>query len=127
MQKKEIFLITVYLIGAAVDAAVAVPMFGAPFSRQFDYEASYTMAAGAVMMVSWAVLLVWAACKPLERRALLLITLVPITGMFISNCMLSTQVIYPSGMFIFRLTGNILLASLYIFTYVFTRPRKSGI
>jgi hypothetical protein len=127
MTKKEIFLVIVYLIGAVVDAAVSVPIFGMSFSRQFDYEASYSVVSGAVMMISWTVLLVWAAFKPGARRAILLITLVPIAGMFISNCIICSQTAYPVGMVMFRAIGGILLASLYIFAYIFTRPRNNDI
>jgi hypothetical protein len=125
MTKKELFLVVVYLIGAIVDVAVSVPMFGMAFSRQFDYEVSYSMVAGGVLMVSWTVLLLWAAFRPVARRDILLITLVPIAGMFISNCLLGSQTTYSNGIFLFRLIGGPLLAALYIFTYFFTNPEKN--
>ena len=124
MNKKEIFLVVVYLIGAVVDAAVSVPMFGMAFSRQFDYEVSYSMVAGGVLMVSWTVLLLWAASRPVARRDILLITLVPIAGMFLSNCILGSQTAYPIGIFLFRIVGGPLLAALYIFAYFFTKQQK---
>jgi hypothetical protein len=124
MKKKEIFLVIVYLIGALVDAAVSVPMFGMAFSRQFDYEVSYSMVAGGVLMVSWTVLLLWAALRPVARRDILLITLVPIAGMFISNCILGAQTAFPAGIFLFRIIGGPLLAALYIFTYFFTKQKN---
>jgi hypothetical protein len=123
MEKKEVFLVVVYLIGAVVDVAVSVPMFGMAFSRQFDYEASYSMVAGGVLMVSWTVLLLWAAFRPVARRGILLITLVPMAGMFISNCILGTQVAFPAGIFLFRIIGGPLLAALYVFAYFFTKQK----
>jgi hypothetical protein len=125
MTKKEIFLVAVYLIGAIVDAAVSVPMFGMAFSRQFDYEVRYSMVAGGILMVSWTVLLIWAAFRPAARRGILLITLVPIAGMFISNCILGSQTAYPVGIFLFRIVGGPLLAALYIFAYFFTKQKNS--
>ena len=126
MEKKEIFLVIVYLVGAVVDAAVSVSMFGMAFSRQFEYEVSYSMVAGGVLMVSWTVLLLWAAFRPVARRDILLITLVPIAGMFISNCILGTQTAFPVGIFLFRIIGGLLLAALYIFAYFFTK-QKNGV
>jgi hypothetical protein len=126
MTKKEIFLVIVYLIGAVVDAAVSVPMFGMAFSRQFEYEVSYSMVAGGVLMISWTVLLLWAASKPVARRDILLITLVPIAGMFISNCILGSQTTYSSGIFLLRIIGGPLLAALYIFAFIFTNPEKNA-
>jgi len=125
MREKEIFLVIVYLIGSIVDAAVSVPMFGAAFSRQSDYEVSYFMVAGGVLMISWTVLLLCAALRPVERRDILLITLAPIAGMFISNCILGSQTTYPTGIFLFRVIGGPLLAGLYTFAYFFTKPNNN--
>lgn len=124
MKKKGILLIIAYLIGAVVDAAVSVPMFEAAFSANYNYEISYFIASGAILMIGWTFLLLWAAHKPVERRGVLLITLVPITGIFISSLVINAQSAYPLGIFLFRIIGGTLLASLYIFTYLFTKPVK---
>jgi hypothetical protein len=124
MKRKEILLITAYLIGAVVDAVVSIPMFGAAFSTNYNYEISYFIASGAILMIGWTFLLLWAAHKPVVRRSVLLITLVPITGIFISSLVINAQSSYPLGIFLFRTIGGTLLASLYIFTYLFTKPGK---
>lgn len=74
------------LFGAAFDAVMLIPMlwpsvgarvFGiANFQPGVDYR--FAMYIGASLMLGWTVLLLWASRKPLERRAIVLITVVPV-------------------------------------------------
>ena len=77
-----------YRAGALVDALAAVGMaaprlygptlrFGANFDRRGP-EFSYAMRSGAPLMAGWTVLLLWADRRPLERRGVLPITVVPV-------------------------------------------------
>ena len=124
MKMRRALLIVAYIIGAVVDAIVSIPMFSMAFSGSYNYDVSYTLASGAILMIGWTFLLLWAMHKPVERRGVLLITLVPIIGIFVSNLVINTQTAYPPGLFLFRVIGGSLLAILYIFTYLFTRPCK---
>jgi len=51
----------------------------------------------------------------------LLITLVPIAGLFITILVINSQDAYPLGIFLFRVIGGPLLAAFYIFTYRFSK------
>lgn len=75
-----------YWAGAILDAAAAVSMLspdlfatinGLPnFHPGIEYR--YAMGMGACLMLGWTVLLLWADQKPLERKGVLLITLLPV-------------------------------------------------
>ena len=79
-----------YRIGALVDGLAFVGMalpdrFGAQrrFARRFDVgrpEFRYGMRYGAPLMAGWTVLLLWADRKPLERRGVLPITVMPVVA-----------------------------------------------
>jgi hypothetical protein len=79
-----------YWAGAVVDAAAAVqmlypPLFGlgmglSGFEPGADYR--YAMGMGASLMFGWTALLVWADRKPMERKGVLPLTILPvITGL----------------------------------------------
>ncbi|MDD5399029.1 MAG: hypothetical protein PHU70_08125 [Dehalococcoidia bacterium] len=121
MKNRKMLLIAAYLIGAVVDAAVSIPMFSMAFSGDYTNEVSYTLASGAILMIGWTFLLLWAAYKPVERRDVLLITLVPIIGLFITSLVINSQSAYPLEIFLFRIIGGPLLAALYVFTYLFSK------
>jgi len=121
MDRKKIRLITAYLLGAVVDAVVSIPMFSMAFSGNYGNEVSYTLAAGAILMIGWTVLLLWAVHKPMERRGVLLITLVPIAGLFITTLVINSQDAFPLGIFLLRIIGGPFLAAFYIFTYWFSK------
>lgn len=77
-----------YWIGALVDFAAGwmmlVPSLFAfmnqPAAFQPANEYRYAMGMGAPLMFGWTVLLLWADRKPLERRAILPITLLVVFG-----------------------------------------------
>ncbi|MFA5066274.1 MAG: hypothetical protein WC566_12540 [Dehalococcoidia bacterium] len=121
MKNRKMLLIAAYLIGAVVDAAVSIPMFSMAFSGDYTNEVSYTLASGAILMIGWTFLLLWAAYKPVERRDVLLITLVPIIGLLITSLVINSQSAYPLEIFLFRIIGGPLLAALYVFTYLFSK------
>ena len=73
-------------IGAVTDAGAAVQML-VPRVFAFAYRPStlpagpdfgFAMRMGASLMLGWTVLLLWAARRPLERRGVLLLTVVPV-------------------------------------------------
>jgi hypothetical protein len=84
-----------FIVGAVVDAGAAIGMvvpgrFGARrrYLHPFDGsrpELAYGMRYGAPLMIGWTVLLLWGCWAPVERRALLLITVVPVIAGLMFN------------------------------------------
>lgn len=80
------FLRISYWVGAIFDAFVIIPMlspqvasvaFGIPnFNPGNDY--GYAMRVGASLMLGWVCLLIWADRKPVERKGVLLLTIIPV-------------------------------------------------
>lgn len=91
--KKKIFFIKAsYLLGIAADALWAIALFvpavfgillGNPeFSP--NVQVRLIMGIGGSLMTGWTFLLIWAVRKPIERRAISLLTAFPVVfGMFI--------------------------------------------
>jgi hypothetical protein len=86
------FLRAAYRLGAVIDAAMLLPMLHPPLGAAMfgiaDFhpgpEYRYAMYVGASLMAGWTVLLVWADRKPVERRGVILLTLVPVMAGLIS-------------------------------------------
>jgi len=86
VNRSVLLLRVCYWFGAIVDGAMVVPMlapslagslFGIEkFSPGVDYR--YAMMIGASLMLGWTALLIWADRKPIERRAVLLLTAFPV-------------------------------------------------
>jgi len=86
MKSKVIFLRISYWFGAILDGIMVVPMlfpriggemFGiANFNPGNDYK--YSMMIGASLMLGWTILLIWADRKPVERKGIILITIIPV-------------------------------------------------
>lgn len=80
-----------FLIGAVTDGLAIIPMifpkigsalFGVNSTR-LGAEYRYAMGIGASLMAGWTALLLWGAINPIERRDILILTLLPvITGIF---------------------------------------------
>jgi hypothetical protein len=86
MDKQIRWLRISYWTGASIDALAAIQMlspqiFGLTnqlpnFNPGHDF--TYAMGLGASLMLGWMVLLLWADRKPLERKGILIITVVPV-------------------------------------------------
>jgi hypothetical protein len=94
MEKSIRWLRLSYWAGAILDLLAAVQMiFPAVFAATSgisDFhpgrEYVYAMGMGASLMAGWTVLLVWADRKPLERKGILPITVLPvIAGLMINE------------------------------------------
>ncbi len=94
MKTKTTWLRISYWTGAIIDAFAALPMLFPSiagktmglnnFNPSLEYR--YAMYMGASLMLGWTVLLLWADRKPVERKGVLLITVVPvIAGMVLAN------------------------------------------
>ena len=75
-----------FLVGAITDALAIIPMifsrigsslFGGDITR-LGAEYRYAMWIGASLMAGWTALLIWGAISPIERREILILTLVPV-------------------------------------------------
>lgn len=75
-----------FLVGAITDGLAIIPMvfprigsvlFGGDLTR-LGAEYRYAMGIGASLMAGWTALLIWGAISPIERRDILLLTLVPV-------------------------------------------------
>lgn len=75
-----------YWVGAIVDGAAAAQMLCPPlfrlgmglpgFDPGVDYH--YAMGMGASLMLGWTTLLIWADRKPMERKGVLPLTVLPV-------------------------------------------------
>ena len=121
-----------YIIGAILDALVAIQMFSpdililttgvssfAPTSN-FLY-ASYM---SGVMMISWSVLLIWGYLKPVERKDILLITILPVIGLMISAILSTTVGFLPWVTMIIFLTIQVFLVILFAASYLLNRTTE---
>ena len=85
MNKEILWLRISYWVGAIVDGLAAVQMlfpelYTLTNSTNFTPGAGcgYAMGSGAPLMVGWTVLLIWADRRPVERKGVLLITIIPV-------------------------------------------------
>jgi len=94
MKNKINFLRISYWFGAVLDGIMVIPMlfpriggemFGINnFNPGNDYK--YAMMVGASLMLGWTVLLIWADRKPVERKGIILITIIPVViGMILAG------------------------------------------
>jgi len=82
-----------YWVGAVADAGAAAVMlsqaiFGyqSPLTRYTpEVPYRYAMGLGGSLMLGWAILLLWADRRPVDRRGVLLITNVVILGLVASD------------------------------------------
>lgn len=118
-----------FILGAAVDGAIAVSWFliasgwkipnilNGYVGTGLDYQLA--MYGGAMFMAGWTVLLAWGAFKPIERRELLLITSgfllisVIIEFMFFSNML-------GGAVFVFGVTKRLILSVLFTSAYFYS-------
>ena len=119
-----------YWAGAILDALAALSMLSPKlfvatnslpdFHPGIEYR--YAMGMGASLMLGWTVLLLWADRKPLERKGVLLITLLPVVLGLVSN-----EIVAVCGGFL-SITMTVpvwiaqaLITGLFIFSYLNAR------
>ena len=124
-----------YRAGALVDAAAAVGMvaprlygptlrFERPFRRERP-EFAYALRVGAPLMAGWTALLLWADRRPLERRAVLPLTVVPvITGLMANDAhAVSAGYLSASGV---RLVRELQLSLVALFAYSYMKGEQAA-
>ena len=119
-----------YWAGAILDALAALSMlspevFAATNGLQNFHpgiEYRYAMGMGASLMLGWTALLLWADRKPLERKGVLLITLLPV----VLGLALNEVVAVRDGFLSIWMTVPVwfvqaVITSLFIFSYLNAR------
>ena len=88
-----------FLVGAVTDGLAIIPMvfprigsalFGTDSSK-LGAEYRYAMGIGASLMAGWTALLVWGAMNPIERRDILILTLVPVVAGIIAATVIAVR------------------------------------
>ena len=82
-----------FIIGAVLDGLVAVVMLTPSLEALawgfeepvLDPGFRFAMTFGAALMVGWTALLVWAAGKPAERRAVAPLTMLVVVGLMLAE------------------------------------------
>lgn len=122
------FLRISYWIGAIFDALVIIPMLspqvaGIIFRGSPNYDPGndygYAMRIGASLMLGWVCLLIWADQKPVERRGVLLLTIVPVlVGLIYSGIYAVTMNVIPTGNMLPTWIMQGMLVLLFGFSYL---------
>lgn len=116
-----------YWLGIAADAlwavALFVPSVYGPLTGDpgFDPDVQFrlAMAVGGVLMTGWAILLIWAVRKPIERRFVALLTAFPVVfGLFVVALV---GVLRGNAFEIWILVKTVLLFASFVTSYVLAR------
>jgi hypothetical protein len=133
MQKAVHFLRLAYWVGAIMDALMLFPMLipsvGAAMFAIADFhpgpEYRYAMGLGASLMAGWTVLLLWGSHKPLERRGLIRITILPvILGLAGANIYAAASGLVEVGRIAPMLILQGMLAVFYLAVYLHSDPKR---
>ncbi|MHA2226724.1 MAG: hypothetical protein ACXAC8_16045 [Candidatus Hodarchaeales archaeon] len=129
----------VYWLGAIIDGlfafdmtiialvGVSTPLFTEAFTHiSFVSDGGltyrYAIGIGAALMWGWTVLLIWADQKPIERRAVLLITLFPVVvGLFITNIAAIIHELVTLQEFLLKLLVQVILMLLLLASYLLAK------
>ncbi len=113
-------------IGAITDAGAALQMlFPGIFAlayRPIEFrpgpEYRFAMGMGASLMVGWTVLLLWAARRPIERRGVLPLTVIPVVlGMVVNEIAGVVQGFVPVGPLVPVFVLQLGLSTLFLVSY----------
>ncbi len=77
MKLRVVLLRITLLIAAIADAYVAIKLLLVPYGPGIQYKPE--METIASLMIGWTLLLVWASIKPIERKFILLLTIIMMT------------------------------------------------
>jgi len=109
------WLRTSYWAGAVADVLIGVltlvpSRMGLPGFR-------YPMGLAASLMIAWAVLLLWADRKPVERRGVLPITVLVIIGLLLSGIYSVAVDLFPLSRIVPSVILGVVLIALMLFSY----------
>jgi hypothetical protein len=133
MKDRKRWLRISYWTGAVIDGLAAlqllVPNLFAAINRLpgFHPSLAYTYAAGmaASLMLGWTVLLLWANRRPLERKGVLLITIVPvILGLVVTEVWATWSGFLAAGALVPVWILQAALCALFAFSYLQARSEE---
>ena len=137
MNQKAVPLLRVsYWVGAVMDIGAGLimtfPFLFSFFNQLTGFTPTPAFKAvagmGAPLMFGWTVLLIWADCKPVERKAVLLITLIPIVGNLVNQVFNVTSGFVTLNSAIPQWIMQVLLIALFAYSYWFaSRVNKNAI
>jgi len=125
MENKILFLRISYWAGAILDVMAFLIMLFPPlfawnnglsnFHPGMDYR--YAMGMGAPLMLGWTILLLWADRKPMERKGILLITLLVVLGEVVTEIfgVVANFIAVPAMLLTWVI--QLLVSALFIFSY----------
>jgi hypothetical protein len=122
-----------YWVGAIVDALVFLEMLfpGAlkaltgEIDRDISMEFRLAQAFGAPLMIGWAILLLWADRKPLERRGVLVITVIPVvSGLLIRGVVGAATGVFAGPTAVAAIAVPLLVIALFTFSLLMVRAAE---
>jgi hypothetical protein len=123
-----------YWAGAVLDALAALSMLSpqlfAATNRLPDFhpgvEYRYAMGMGASLMLGWTVLLLWADRKPVERKGVLLITLLPVVLGLVLNEVIAVRAGFLSALMTCPVwIVQAMITGLFVFGYLNARKLET--
>jgi hypothetical protein len=131
--RKILFLRVSFWVGAVIDGLVAIqlllPEFWASFNGLTTFKPNeslnFSLGIASALMWGWTALLIWADRKPLERKAILLLTTFPVIfGMALNNAYAATVGLVTLQSILPTLALQCILAALFTFSYLNARTEK---
>lgn len=127
------FIKSVYLIGFLLDGLTGIDMILSTFMPSavaipYTSTASsfrFAMGWGAALMLGWTLLLLWGALKPIERRSVLLFTIIPVVlGLVITEILVDP--VFMTNLLIFQFCVIIpLFVAAYILSLLVYRQSEN--
>ena len=127
------FIKSVYLIGFLLDGLTGIDMILSTFMPSavaipYTSTASsfrFAMGWGAALMIGWTLLLLWGALKPIERRSVLLFTIIPVVlGLVITEILVDP--VFMTNLLIFQFCVIIpLFVAAYILSLLVYRQSEN--
>jgi hypothetical protein len=130
MNSKVLWLRISYWVGAVIDGFAAILMLFPKLFVSFvginltpDAGLYFGLRYGAPLMLGWTVLLIWADRRPLERKGVLLITLLPVV---VGYVILEIAAISTGISTFWRMFPNLVMQAMLIglFTYSYVNAEK---
>jgi hypothetical protein len=125
MEIKILFLRISFWAGAILDVmAFLIMLFPSllalnngltNFNPGMDYR--YAMGMGAPLMLGWTILLLWADRKPMERKSILLITLLVVLGEVVTEIfgVVTGFITVPAMLLTWMI--QLIVSALFVFSY----------
>jgi hypothetical protein len=134
MNRRVLLLRLCYWFGAIVDAVAVIPMlFPSAAARVFGIdnfhpgvEYRYAMFLAASLMLGWTALLLWADRRPVERAAVLALTVCPVVlGLAAAGVFAVREGLIPAGRMLPTWIAQAALAAGLTYAYR-SRPTKDA-